>query len=180
MKTIKLTLMALCVLSLTCCTSAKQALVSNNNEVEIEQLCHYTTDENNFYANASAVSTDMQMAKDKAISAARVEIANTMSIVVENFVKRYRKDVNDQLDQKTEDRLQTITKETLSGSTVICDRLTRTADGKYRSYISVKLPKKEVKDSIEKVLRENNVLKLETDQTNFDKIADAEIAKAGL
>ena len=178
MKIVKLCLIATSAMAIVAsCGSTKQQM-TNAGEVEIEQLCHYTTDDNFFYANGVAESSDMQMAKDKAINSARAEIAASLKISVENFVKRYRRDVNDQLEQKTEDRLQTITKEKLNSSNVVCDRLTRTETGKYRAYVSVGLGKAAIKEAWEQTLKEVKENKLDFNQQEFDKIADAAIAEA--
>ena len=167
--------------AMTACSSSKGAVAKpNSDEVEVTQLCHSLTDEEAFYANAIAESSDAQMAKDKAVASARAEIAANLQAAVENFSKRYRKDVNDQLDAKVEDRLQILVKQNLKGSTFTCDRITRTNTGKYRAYTTVKLSKKEIEETIERGLLEDKELKLNFDQAQFDKVADEEIAKAGL
>lgn len=179
MKAIKLFLVSLGVISMTSCSSTKQTTV-NNGEQEIEQLCHFLTSEEYFYANATAESTDMQMAKDKAVNSARAAIAASISTAVENFTKRYRNDVNNELNEKTEERLQILTKQTIAGSTVVCDRMVRTADGKYRSYISVGLSKSQITNAIEKAIMEDEKLKLDFQQTKFDEVADEAIIKSGV
>lgn len=167
--------------AMTACSSSKNTVAKpNSDEVEVTQLCHSLTDEENFFANAIAESSDAQMAKDKAVASARSEIAANLQAAVENFSKRYRKDVNDQLDAKVEDRLQIIVKQNLRGSTITCDRITRTKTGKYRAYTTVRLSKKEIEAALERGLLEDKELKLNFDQAQFDKIADEEIGKAGL
>ncbi|MDD2960600.1 MAG: hypothetical protein PHR45_00765 [Muribaculaceae bacterium] len=158
--------------------NAKKDKTNSNGEVEIVQLCNFHTDEVDYFANGIAESSDMQMTKDKAINAARAELANMLTVSVENFTKRYRRDVNDQLDQKTEDRLQLATNQTIRGSLVICDKLTRTNTGKYRAYVTVKLSKTAVTEAIKSTILENEELKLNFDQAQFDKVADEAIANA--
>jgi len=164
--------------ALTCCSASKN-VKSNADETEIVQLCNYTTDEQTFYANGIAESTDMQMAKDKAVLSARAQISSALNLAVENFVKRYRTDTNDVLDQKTEDRLQTLTIQTLTNSTIVCERVTRTDTGKYRAYVSVALQKKAVIDAAKKAMAEEKEANLDTRMAEFDKIAEQEIIKAG-
>ncbi len=174
MNALKLTTIASCFAIMASCSSSKTTAVPqvNNDEVEINQLCYQKTDDENLFANAVAQSTDMQMAKDKAINSARAEIATATEAIVDRFIKRYRKDVNEILDQKEEDRLQIAVKQTLVYSVIDCERITRTTDGKYRGYATVKLSKKGIKDALEKGVLENKELKLNFDQSQFDKIAD--------
>lgn len=160
------------ILFVSCGGSKKNVKSANSDEVEVTQLCQYMTDDENYYANSVAESTDMQMAKDKAINSARAEIASTIEAYLEQFVKRYRKDVNATLDEKTEDRLEILVKQILNSSTVVCDRMTRTNTGKYRAYISVKLNKSGVKEALKKGIMEDKELKLNYDQALFDKVAD--------
>lgn len=164
--------------ALTCCSASKNQ--TNSDEKEIVQLCNYTTYDQTFYANGIAESTDMQMAKDKAISSARAQISASLNLAVENFVKRFRTDTNDVLDQKTEDRLQTLTIQTLTGSSLVCERLVRTDTGKYRAYVSVALPKQAVIDAAKKALDDEKKANLDTRMAEFDKIAEQEIIKAGV
>lgn len=163
---------------LVSCGSKKVAVKPNSDETEITQLCHMTSDTENYYANSVAESTDMQMAKDKAINSARAEIAATLQVSVEQFTKRYRKDVNNILEQKTEDRLEFLVKQSLSASTIVCDKITRTSKGTYRAYVTVGLNKKEVIKALEMGILEDKELKLNYDQTLFDKVADEAIRKA--
>lgn len=181
MKILRFFCLATCIMAMASCGGSKKAAVAkpNSGETEVTQLCHQVTDDENYFANSVAESSDMQMSKDKAINSGRAELAATLSIVVENFTKRYRKDVNDILDQKTEDRLQTLVKQTLSGSTVTCDRITRTDKGQYRAYVSVRLAKKDVAAALEKAVLENKELKLNFDQAQFDKVANEAIANFG-
>lgn len=182
MNFLRMTTVALSLIVMASCASGKKSTApkANSDEVEVTQLCHKLTDSENFYANAVAESSDMQMAKDKAINSARAEIGATLSVVVESFTKRYRKDVNDQLEQKTEDRLELLVKQTLANSTVDCDRVTRTTAGKYRAYVTVKLVKKEIADALEKAILEDKELKLNFDQSQFDKVADEAMREAGM
>ncbi len=181
MNFLRLSALASClVLMASCASGKKSAPQGNSDEVEVVQLCHKITDNETYYANAIAESTDMQMSKDKAINSARAEISAALSVFVESFTKRYRQDYNDQLEQKTEDKLELAVKQTLSGSSVDCERVTRTNTGKYRSYVTVKLAKKEITDALEKAIFEDEKLKLNFDQTQFDKIADEAMKEAGL
>lgn len=167
---------ALCI-SLSCCSASKKA---NKGEKEITQLCSYTTDDNNFYGNGIAESTDMQMAKDKAITSARAQISASLNLAVENFVKRYRIDSNDVLDQRTEDRLQTLTIQTLSGTKVVCERIVRAENGRYRAYVSVSLPKQTVVEAAKEAMEKEKGADFDSRMADFDKIAEQEIVKAGV
>lgn len=175
----KLALMSLVLVFTTGCASAKKKTQTNADETEVIQYCNYMTDEDNFYGNGIGQSTSMQSAKDKAMLAARQQITEDVEATVETFTKRYRKDVNDDMQEKTENRLQVLARQTLSNTGVACDKLMRTTDGKYRSYISLRLSKTAIKQALQTALLEDESLKLDFDQAQFDKVADEAFAEAG-
>lgn len=151
------------------CASAKK-VKPNKGETEVEQLCNYVTDQTTYYGNGIAESTDMQMAKDKATAAARAQIAEALKVSIERFAKQYRVDINDVTDTKFEDSLQTITLQTLSGSTEVCSRIVRTDNGKYRAYVSIGLPKEEVVNAIRETVKNSDSQQtLDQRQEEFEK-----------
>lgn len=168
MKLITTIMLSMLVLTSIACASAKK-YATNSGEQEVQQLCNYTTDETDFYGNGIAESTDMQMAKDKATTAARAQVANTIKMSMEQYTKRFRSDVNDELDQKTEDSLQAITVQTLSGCSVVCERVVRAENGKYRAYVSVKLPKQPMIDAVKEQLKKDTRKSLDEREAAFEK-----------
>lgn len=178
MKLFSAIILATAIIASSACASAKKNK-ANKGETDITQLCNFTTDENDFYGNGVAESTDMQMAKDKAITAARAQVANALKVSVEQFTKRFRSDVNDELDQKTEDSLQSITVQTMSGCTVVCERVVRAENGKYRAYVSVKLPKQKVIDAAKEVVKKDTKKTLDEREAEFDKAIRETITNSG-
>ncbi len=168
MKLITAIMLSMLVLTSTACASAKKS-ATNAGEQEVQQLCNYYTDETDFYGNGIAESTDMQMAKDKAATAARSQVAKTIKMSLEQYTKRFRSDVNDELDQKTEDSLQAITVQTLSECTIVCERVVRAENGKYRAYVSVKLPKQPVFDAAKEQLKKDTKKTLDEREEEFEK-----------
>lgn len=162
---------ALCIFMCSC-SSNKNTPKPNKDEREISQLCHYVTDNEYFYANAFAESTDRQMAKDKAIATARAELSATLSTVVDSFSKRYRKTANGGIQPKTEDRLILTSKTTLKESIIICDRITQTKDNTFRAYVTIQLSKADVSEAIKAAILEDEESKVNFSQKEFDKSID--------
>lgn len=177
MKLITIIITAAIVLTSASCASAKK-VKANKGEQEIEQLCNLTTDETAYFGNGVAESTDMQMAKDKATTAARAEIAEGLKMSIERFSKRFRSDINDEVDQKFEDELQAITVHTLTGSSVVCNRVVKADNGKYRAYVSVKLPKEVVVEAIKEAVKEKAKATLDERQKEFEEAIRQTITKS--
>lgn len=166
------------ILASTSCASAKKTK-ANKGEKEIEQLCNYATDETAYYCNGIAESSDMQMAKDKAVAAARAELAENLKISVERFAKQYRIDTNADAGIKFEDSLQTITLQTISDSHIVCSRFTKLDSGKYRAYVTVKLSKKTVEESIRETIKKDAKELLDQYQKEFEKAIEEAVVKYG-
>lgn len=171
-------ILATVILASSACASAKKPK-ANKGESEITLLCDYTTDETAFYANAVEESTNMQMAKDKAALAARAEIAQAVKMSIETFTQQYRNDENAEAQQKTDNSMQSITVQTMSGCIIVCNRIVRTDSGKYRAYVSMKLPKDDVVNAIREALAKDDASKsLDQRQAEFEKAIQNAIIKS--
>ncbi len=168
MKRFNIISIAISCILICSCSSNKNTPKPNDDEKELAQLCHYTTDDDYFYANAFAESSDRQMAKDKAIAVARAELSATLSTVVDSFTKRYRKAVKNNINPKIEDRLILTSNTTLHESIVICDRITLTNDNIFRAYVTIQLSKIDVYEAMEAAFLEDEEAKLSFDQQQFD------------
>lgn len=179
MKFITAIILSAGILATSACASAKKPK-ANKGENEIEQLCNYVTDETAYYGNGIGESTDMQMAKDKATAAARAEIAEAVKISLERFTKRFRSDRDNTAEQKFEDSMQTITVQTMAGTSIICSRVVRAENGRYRAYVSVKLPKETVVNAVKDAVVKNEPGKsLDERQQDFDNSIREEIINSG-
>lgn len=177
MKLTSLILVIAAFVASTSCASAKK-VKANKGEKEIEQLCNYTTDQTAYYANGVAESTDMQMAKDKAATLARAEMAQNIKVSVERFNKMYRIDTNGEMSSKLEDEVQTITMQTIEDSDIVCSRYVKLDNGKYRAYVSVKLLKKAVEDAIRETLKKDAKELLDQYQKQFEQAINEAITNS--
>lgn len=133
-------------------------------EQEVTVLCsEFKSDKQAIRATASAVSPNMQNAKEKALAAARRELATSISTsinrVVETFSSSYDDEAAASFQARTKDLAQQVTTQTISGSILECDKLTKTVnkDGSvvYRSYVAVALSNDKIMEIVEKQLQTN-------------------------
>ncbi len=173
-KVVLLTLATVALLATGC--KSKKAITPVKGEQEVTVLCsEYKTDKTAIRATATAVSPNMQNAKDKALAAARRELATSVSThlnrVVETFSSSYDQAEAASFEARTKDLAQQVTSQTINGSFVECDRTTTTTnkDGSivYHAYVAIALGNDNIMEIVERQFK-TNVTEEEKLHTDFE------------
>ena len=153
-------------------------------EVEVKVFCsgpEFFSDENYFRANAIGESLDQMTSKKKALSNAKAELASSINTLIKGTIDNY---VNSrELNNKEEvaERFESLTREVinqrLSGVRTICEKQTKTADGKYKTYIAIELSGDELASQLNERLSKDERLKIDYDYEKFKKTFDEEMKK---
>lgn len=171
-KIVILSLAAVALLAASCKPKANAV----KGEVEVTVLCsEFKTDKQAIRATGNAVSPNMQNAKDKALAAARRELATSISTsinrVLESFSTSYDEENAASFQARTKDLTQQVTTQTINGSYVECDKITKTVnkDGSvvYRSYVAVSLGNDKIMEIVERQFK-TNVTEEERARTDFE------------
>lgn len=188
-KVIVMMAVALAVIS---CGSQKKVATPVAGEVEVSVPCaEFKTDATTMRATGSAISPNMQNAKDKALAAARRELATSLGLkldrVLEVYGSSYDKDEAADFIGRTKDLSRQITSQVLTGSVIACDKMTRSTDanGKvvYHSYVAVEIANAELleslKDQTEAAISNDEKLRTDFDYEQFKAVYEAEMANFG-
>ncbi len=101
------------------------------------------SDPNYIFATGTATSRDLQLARDKATSTARMEIAKTVETRMNGISKRFQEEVGTGTDSQYLDQFTQATKEVvstvLSGVAVDKTEITNEA-GVFRAYVLLNMP----------------------------------------
>ena len=101
-----------------------------------------------FRANAIGESLDQMTAKKKAMSNARAQLAtdmsSTMKVVGDNYVKSTEFNNKEEVTETFQENARTVVNQSLSGIRVICEKQTKTSEGKYKTYIAIELSADEI------------------------------------
>ena len=172
------------LMGLASCGSKQNVVNKNGGEVEIELPCtgpEYRTDATHFRATATDVSTNRQVARDKALTAARAELATEINTTMERVTDRYNSSYNVGEDDETRGKFQDMTrqlvKQTLSGSVVTCEKLTQDAQGRYHSYVCVELKGEDFANKLQNGISKDDKLRTDYEYEKFKKVFDEEMAK---
>lgn len=172
----KVVLLALATVALVATGCSKKVVTPAQGEVEVTVLCsEFKTDKTAIRSTATAISPNMQNAKDKALAAARRELATSISTtinrVVETFASSYDQEAAASFEARTKDLAQQVTTQSLNGSYVECDKITKTTnkDGSvvYRSYVAVAIGNDQVLEIVERQFR-TSVTEEEMAHTDFE------------
>lgn len=169
-------------LSTVACKSKKEAPIPKG-EVEIVLPCsEYKSDKKYFRAYSFGESTDANVAKKKALSNAREELAgqisSTMKVVGDNYVKSSEFNNVEEVLERFEQNSRTVINERLSGIKPVCDKLMQvTATGKYKYYVALELSGDELVDDYYKTLSNDQSLRIDYNYEKFKETFNAEMAK---
>lgn len=165
------------------CKSKKKAIDPPKGEVEVVLPCsQYKSDGKFFRAYSFGESQDMNVAKKKALSNAKAELAGqistTMKVVGDNYVKSSEINNKEEVLERFEENARTLINQKLNGIKPICDRVMQvSATGKYKYYIALELSGEDlVKDYYNSLTRTESIL-IDYNYEKFKKTFDEEMAK---
>ncbi len=171
------------LMGLASCGSKKVA-TKNGGEVEIDMPCtgsEYRTDSKTFRATATDVSTNRQVARDKALTAARAELATEINTTMERVTDRYNSSYNvgedDETRGKFQDLARAIVKQNLTGSVVICEKLTQDKEGKFHSYVCVELSGEDLANKLKNGISKDDKLRTDYEYEKFKQVFEEEMSK---
>ncbi len=181
---------AILIFAFNGCSSSKKAAKAKAaeqvvaNETEIVQHCtgqDFQSNKDYFRSSGVGESMDQSVAKKKALSDARAEmgrqLAVTINVTTDNFAKSLEGNNVEGLNELFQTMTREVSDQNLNGSKVICDKLTKTSDGNYKSYIALELSGDEISESMRQRLSKNDKLQIEFDYERFKKTFDEEMLK---
>ena len=146
---------------LSSCSSKKAITPASLGEISLDIPCSGTEFQSNSKAlrySSIGESRDQMTAKRKAMSEARAGLAASISTLVkgvtDNYVKSSNYDDKEELLKNYEGMNREVVNQTLSGTTVICEKATMTQAGTYKYYVCIELGGAEILQSINnKIIR---------------------------
>ncbi len=170
-------------LTSTSCKSKKET-VKQAGEVEIIIPCSgpdYFSNKKYFRANAIGESLDQMTSKKKAMSNAKAQLAgdiqSTMKVVGDNYVKSSEFNNQEEVLERFEENARTVVNQKLSGVKTICEKLMRTPEGKYKTYMAIELSGDDLVSAYNETLTKDQSLKIDYNYEKFKETFDKEMDK---
>lgn len=139
----------------------------------------YESDAQAFRANSVGESMDQAISQKIALNNARTQLASEIKDVVKGTLDNYAKQQVHNTDQELEKDFQSLSREIvdqqLVGTRTVCEKVTKTAKGNYKTYVAVELANDKVLSSLNNRLSQDTKLKIDYDYTKFKKEFDQAI-----
>lgn len=163
---------------------SKEKAVKDSGETLIEVYCsgpEYFADGEYFRANQVGESVDQATAKKKALSNARADLASSVETTIKGVIDNYVNSRELNNVEEAEERFESLTREVinqkLTGVKTICEKTTKTDDGKYKTYIAIELSGDDLMNAMNERLSKDAKLKIDYDYEQFKKTFDEEMKK---
>jgi len=176
--------MAVFIILSGCKSKEKISKVEDQGETLIEVYCSgpdYQSDNEFFRANQVGESVDQATAKKKAQSNARAELASsietTIKTVVDNYVNSRELNNVEEAEERYESLSREVVNQKLTGVKTICEKTTKTSEGKYKTYIAIELAGDELMSALNERLSKDTQLKIDYDYEQFKKTFEKEMDK---
>ena len=168
------------------CSGSKKASNQPIPESEVEVIIpcsgsDFFTNKKYFRANSIGESLDQVVSKKKALSNARADLAASVKILVESVVDNYVKssELNnlEQVEERFEGLNREVIKQELVGIKTICEKLTKTTEGKFKTYIAIELSAQKLVDKFHERIMKDDLLMIDYDYEKFKDTFEKEMGK---
>jgi len=190
MKIKKVGVMAITTLALMASISAcknKEKVAERErpaDEVLVNVYCsgdEYFSNTKFFRANAVGESMDQSTSKKKAMSNAKADLASAIQTTIKGTIDNYvnSTEVNnvEQLEERFEGLTREVINQELVGTKTICEKVTKTSTGNYKTYIAIELSGDEMVSKMNQRISKDEILKVDYDYEKFKKTFEEEMKK---
>src|SRR6187402_2881775 len=143
----------------------------------------YFTTAKFFRSNSIGESMDQVTSKKKALTNARNELAQaiqtTVKTVTDNYVNSRTMNNKEELEQRFESLNREVVDQTLSGIVTKCEKLVKTDQNTYKTYIAIELSADALVAKYNERLSKDERLKIDYDYEKFKDTFNAEMEKMG-
>jgi hypothetical protein len=171
-------------ISINSCKSTKNVSVKKQGETLIEVYCsgnEYFSDKEYFRANSIGESIDQVISKKKALSNAKQELASSIQTTIKSCTDNYLKSLElnnvEEVEESYEGNNREVVKQKLNGIRTICEKVTKTDEGKYKTYIAIELSGEEILTEMNKRLSKDSKTRIDYDYEKYKKTFDEEMKK---
>lgn len=162
----------------------KKTTPKKEGEVLLVQHCSgpdFFSTKNHFRATAIGESIDQMTARKKALSNAKGKLAGdintTMKVVGDNYVKSSEYNNKEEVLERFEENSRTVVNQSLTGLKTICEKFTKTTEGKFKCYLAIELSGEDIVSKYNERLSKDEYLKVDYNYEKFKETFDKEMEK---
>lgn len=164
------------------CKSKKKVTAKSEIGDIIEELpCEDKgkSDKNFFRASAMSTSSDLSLAKEKALLLAKQRLVTLINSNTKSVTDRYvnEREIGDaaEFEQKFENMTREVADETINNIVVTCEKASVTEEGKYHGFVAIEVHRDDVLNGIDRRISNDDKLQLDYDKQKFQEIFEEEM-----
>jgi molecular chaperone DnaK (HSP70) len=153
-------------------------------EVEVKLYCsgsEYFSTKEILRANAVGESMDQNTSKKKALNEARTQLASSINTVlkatIDNYVNSREFNNKEEIQERFEGLSREVINQELSGTRIICEKLTKTSQNTYKTYLALELSGTDMIKNLGSKLGQDERLRIDYDYEKFKNTFDQEMEK---
>lgn len=157
---------------------------ATEGEIEVKLYCsgsEFFSTKESFRANAVGESMDQNTSKRKALNEARTQLASsiqtTIKATTDNYVNSREFNNKEEVLERFESLSREVVNQQLNGTRTICERLTKTPQGTFKTYIAIELVADDFFKSVNDRLSRDERLRIDYDYEKFKETFDKEMEK---
>lgn len=139
------------------------------------------SDKKYFRAYADAKSQNLNMARTKALTQAKANLASVINTTIKTVNDNYmnERQFGDKLEfeAKFESLTREVVKQELSNIEVICEQQSVTKDGLYNKFIAIQIDKGSLVEAVESKLSKDQKLQVDYDKMKYEQVLEKEMEK---
>lgn len=141
----------------------------------------YRSDKNFFRADNSAISQDMSLSREKALTLAKQRLASIIETQVKSVTDRYVNEREFGQDSEFEQKFENLTREVvnlkLNDITIICEKPGSLGNGKYQTFVAIEIDKESLLNGISNGISKDKKLQIDYDKMKYEQIFNEEMEK---
>lgn len=139
------------------------------------------SDKNYFRASSMSTSSDLQLAKEKALLLAKQRLVTLINSNTKSVTDRYvnEREIGDaaEFEQKFENLTREVADETLNNIVVTCEKSSVLPNRQYRAFIAIEVSKEDIINGFSRKVSRDDKLQLDYDKKKFEEIYNQEMEK---
>ncbi len=170
--------------SIASCGKKDKTPKKPEDEVLIKVYCsgeEYWTNKKYFRANSIGESLDQITSKKKAMANAKADLASSINTTIKGTIDNYVKSSEFNNTEEVLENFESLTREVinqeLTGIKTICEKQTKTKEGKYKTYIALELSADKLVTKMNERLSKDERLRIDYNYEKFKDTFDKEMEK---
>lgn len=183
-KKLSIILFSTAAIVMTGCKGKEEVSKDQGGFKEIDIPCSgpkYRTDKNFFRADNSAISQDMSLSREKALTLAKQRLASLIETQIKSVTDRYVNEREFGEDSEFEQKFENLTREVvnlkMNDIRIICEKPGALGNGKYQTFVAVEIDKETLLNGLENGISKDKKLQIDYDKMKYEQIFNEEMDK---